>query len=261
MTKINPFLLPEHERINRQKIRESPIEPSFDGSDIYIKKAIGYQIKIKKPSLDAQGAIDCFFFEEGMRQQVFYPYLLPGSVVFDVGAHHGAWTLPALALGARVFSFEPDPRWVKSLMDSVDVNPGFRERFVSIPYAVADANFKSLTFDELEDVQCTTIDYFVEKTYSIPEYIKIDCEGMEARVILGAMKTLKHFKPRILIEHHPMVAPKSGTWIVDTLQEIGYIYHPTRFKTDWVVWSFWDIRKTEPYHFKLETSDDGSKNL
>ncbi len=240
MTRVNSYRLPEEERINRKVLREAIIAPSGEEDpDIYTKKAISFEFKMKKPEIDAQGAIDAFYFEEGMRQQYFYPFLKPGSIVFDIGACHGSYSLPALALGARVYAFEPDPRWCEGLNNSVDINPGFRERFSLIGNALSDENYQHVFMDELEDVQCITLDAFVKHKNVFPDFIKIDTEGMEGRVISGASQTLAR-KPRLLIEHHPQNAPRSEEWIVEILQKMGYVYHPLRQRTDWVSWSFFN---------------------
>lgn len=240
MTKVNEYRLPEQERINRKVLREAIIAPSGEEDpDIYTKQGFAYKFKVKRPPLDAQGAVDAYYFEEGMRQKYFYPFVKKGTIFFDIGAAHGSWSLPALALGARVYAFEPDPRWGEGIINSVKINRGFVKRFRLIQEAVSDEPYENAIMDELEEVSCTTVDRFVKGSGIKPDYIKIDCEGMEGRVIVGALNTLKD-KPRLLIEHHPVVAPKSENWIVKTLQEMGYWYTPLRQRTDWVSWSFWE---------------------
>lgn len=242
MTKINPYRLSEEERINRKVLREAIIAPSGEEDpDVYTKQAFAYKFKIKRPSLDAQGAVDAYYFEEGMRQKYFYPFIKRGAIFFDIGAAHGSWSLPALALGARVYAFEPDPRWAEGMINSARINRGFTKRLTLINKAMSDEPYQHAIMDELEDVSCITVDNFVRDNGEVkPDYIKIDTEGMEGRVIAGAINTLKLKNIRLLIEHHPMVAPKSMDWIVQTLQEIGYWYTPLRQRTDWVAWSFWE---------------------
>lgn len=242
MTRVNPYRLPEEERINRKVLREAIIAPSGEEDpDIYTKQAFAYRFKVKKPAIDAQGAVDAYYFEEGMRQKYFYPFIKKGTIFFDIGSAHGSWTLPALALGARVYAFEPDPRWAEGMVSSAKINRGFLKRLTLINQAVSDEPYQHAIMDELEDVSCITLDNFVKASGVTPDYIKIDTEGMEGRVIVGASKTLTaENKPRLMIEHHPMVAPNSMDWIVQKLQEMGYWYTPLRQRTDWVAWSFWE---------------------
>lgn len=264
MTRVNPDRIQsEFERTNRKEIRESTIEPSgWENPNIYIKKGFSYEFRMKRPEIDAQGAIDAYYYEEGMRQKIFYPYL--PCTFFDIGSAHGAWTLPALAMGARVYAFDPDPRWCKSLDDSVEINSdsGFRERFSLFQNAVADRNYRAQEMDELEDVPCVTLDDFVKRTSVVPDYIKIDTEGFESRVIEGAMNILKQHHPRLLVEHHPQVTGKEpGIWICETLQDIGYIFHPLRQRTDWVNWTYWDTDDTLPFHFILKRDEKDDRSM
>lgn len=239
---VNTKRLSKAERKGRKTLREAIISPSSSplGPDIYLKRGIPYEFLLKRPKIDAQGHIDAYYFEEGMRQQFYYPFI-QNKIVFDIGACHGAYTMPALALGAYVYAFEPDPRWQKSLLDSVKLNPGFKQRFCIINNAVSDGNYPNTIMDELEQVQCITLDSFVDHYKIYPDFIKIDAEGMEGRIIKGALNTLKHEPyPRLLIEHHPMVAPHSYEYILETLTEMGYIIHPLRQRSDWVFWTYFD---------------------
>lgn len=42
----------------------------------------------------------------------------------------GSWALPALANGAYVYAFEPDPHYNESLLDSVAINSGLQEHIL-----------------------------------------------------------------------------------------------------------------------------------
>ena len=64
-------------------------------------------------AFDAKAAIDGFSAED-IRKQFFYPNINTGSTFFDIGTCHGSWALPALANGAYVYAFEPDPRYNES---------------------------------------------------------------------------------------------------------------------------------------------------
>ncbi|MFZ0513991.1 MAG: FkbM family methyltransferase [Candidatus Nitrosopolaris sp.] len=120
------------------------------------------------------------------------------SIFFDIGSCHGSWTLPALANGARVYAFEPDPRYNESLLDSVAINPGFQERLwlgkVGVYSQICMGNFL-----EMENVPFTTIDDFVRNYKVAPDFIKVDVEGVG--VLEDAVKTLEQ-KPKLFIENH-----------------------------------------------------------
>jgi FkbM family methyltransferase len=54
----------------------------------------------------------------------------------------------------------------------------------------------STTFSE----HATTIDQFVEENGLIPDFVKIDAEGAEAQILRGMRTTLRHAKPRMVLE-------------------------------------------------------------
>lgn len=241
MTRVNVDTdrLTEFERSRRREIKDQQIEPSR-GPDpsIYEVKGIPYSFVLKRPDFDAQGAIDAFWYEEGTRQRYFYPFMKEGTVLYDVGSAYGHYSLPALALGARVFAFEPDPRYTQGLQEQVNLN-GFQDRFEITEKAVADEDFRKIAFDELEDVPCVTLDSFFKKSRVKPTYIKIDVEGMEARVIQGMTKVLET-KPRVFVENHLNIAVGAEVYIYTRMMELGYTFQPLRQRTSDMGWSFFE---------------------
>ena len=55
-------------------------------------------------------------------QHILGENLKPGSVVYDVGAGFGFYSLPAAHLGARVFAFEPGAKNAEALRRHVRLN-------------------------------------------------------------------------------------------------------------------------------------------
>lgn len=187
--------------ISKEEIKsriESNSLPLSD-SHIYSVECLGRRFNITESDAFPYGSIVNFMDEEDVRTKFFYPYINEDSIVFDVGANFGTYSLRALCLGARkTIAFEPDPRGVRTLNDNIDLNPGFRDRFVC--HEVALINQEAIiSLMDLEDVPARTLDYFID---DIPTYIKIDVEGMEWLVIQGAIETIKRYKPKILIENH-----------------------------------------------------------
>ena len=61
------------------------------------------------------------------------------------------------------------------------------------------------------------------------DFIKLDVEGAEGQVLLGALQTLSHFHPVVLFEFIPQYAARFG-WqsrdqLVELLEGLGYIVH------------------------------------
>ncbi|CAD7934069.1 unnamed protein product [Amoebophrya sp. A25] len=160
--------------------------------------------------------------------------LRPGDVVVDVGANLGSFTIPfAERVGrqGKVLAFEPF-RWLfqlctanvalNGLSNVWTYNMGLGEAmgsFESRPpqlrfFSSPDANMKQEQAMQLYDyemepesvMQASLDDLLSQKSVRVPEInnlrlIKIDVEGMEGQVIMGAQRAIMHYKPIIWTEN------------------------------------------------------------
>lgn len=135
-----------------------------------------------------------------------------GEVVLDVGAHIGMFTCLAglvVGNGGKVYAFEPLKEFAEIIKKNVELNGlnnvvivkkalGDQERLASM-------NGILVTNDE-GDVQVTTLDRFVQENgVDRVDFLKMDVEGYERKVLLGGLESLRKFKPRmgICIYHLP----------------------------------------------------------
>ena len=150
----------------------------------------------------------------------FIRSLGPGNVFVDIGANHGYFSMIAAALAGdtgRVVSFEPNPRVFRQLQMHVALNH-FEDRVSLMPSALADApgeaklyvsqdegnsGLSSLTPDaaalasgSLSEahtvvVPVDTFDrWLASSRLSRVDLVKIDVEGVEARVLAGMSAAL-----------------------------------------------------------------------
>lgn len=164
------------------------------------------------------------------------------SVVLDVGAHVGQYTLLAAerARQGRVIAVEPNPLTVQRLEENVRWNQV--ENVTVVPCALADRP-RVLPFEmslaephcgrlvrEGEDgieVRITTVDHLVDALgLQRVDLVKIDVEGVEELVLWGALDTLRRWHPTILVE---MERTGESRWggccpecIVAELMAVGY---------------------------------------
>jgi FkbM family methyltransferase len=157
-------------------------------------------------------------------------HVRPGMTSYDVGAHMGYFALVLAKLvgpGGRVLAFEPDPRNLGALRNNLLTN-GITNVIVTAA-AVADvssevsfATFPYSSVNHIADsrtpadarritVTATTLDSFVYEEHNpAPNFIKIDVEGAEARVLSGATRVLHEASPVVIAEvwrsHWPEVA-------------------------------------------------------
>ncbi len=142
----------------------------------------------------------------------------PGMVALDIGANHGIYTLALaarLAGSGQVFAFEPDPRPRLLLEESVALN-GWSDRVSVMPCALSNFQGQSqlgLSRDsELNSMgasgEVSSIEIEVETLDALDDrlglaridFIKIDAEGEEARIVEGGANALRRHSPVILFE-------------------------------------------------------------
>jgi len=148
--------------------------------------------------------------QRGLRR--FYsPFVTPGALVFDVGAHLGDRAEAFAALGARVVALEPQPvilEWLRRLTagrpgitvlgEAVGRSPGTARLAVSsrspTVSTLADGwraaiparnpSFRRVRWEEGVEVPVTTLDALIRR-FGLPAFCKIDVEGYEAEVLEG----------------------------------------------------------------------------
>ena len=201
MTIINPH--PDPDLISKEALEYrywlNQVAIPSTPDNIYNIPCQDKMFKIKLTKDYPFGSVAGFTQEQDVIERFFYPNIDKDSLFIDAGACWGQYTLRALSIGAKVIAFEPDPRCIKGLNNNIDLNPGFSERFILYEGALGHEN-GIIKFEDLEDIPMINLDYFLDN-YS-PTFIKIDVEGMEWLVIEGAVKVLKKYKPKLLIENH-----------------------------------------------------------
>ena len=170
--------------------------------------------------------------------------VIPGDTIADVGAFFGFYAFAfAKRTGkqGRVVAFEPDPHNLAFLRNIVKrYKISLKPRIVGS--AVGDTKgilkfdaqsastsgviLKGLPKGEVRQVECVSLDeFFADEKLDI---IKIDVEGYEEKVLLGARNILKRKRgyPRaIFIEVHPYAWGNYGTTdkaIMAILRDAGY---------------------------------------
>ncbi len=146
----------------------------------------------------------------------------PGHVAVDAGANLGEWALPmAEAVGptGRVFAFEPVPYLARAIDKTFRINGLAHARVVE--KALGDKDGET-TFIHDEDhtgmssfigslaegtttkeisVATVTLDSFTRNEgLERLDFIKIDVQGYEAKVLEGARETLERLRPALVIE-------------------------------------------------------------
>ncbi len=186
-------------------------------------------------------------YEDPAVLRQFLGWLKPGTVLYDIGANVGYHALIANSIlpTGTIYAFEPMP-FVRTMFEKhIALNSGkiSNNNITILPMAVSDkageVEFsndavhregntyipQSYVFKGSADkitVQCQSIDGLVEQGYKIPAILKIDVEGAEYDVLLGARHTIAEHKPDILLATHDCHLPGVQQKCVALLQELGY---------------------------------------
>jgi FkbM family methyltransferase len=151
------------------------------------------------------------------------------DLAFEVGSHHGFHTLFLAHGSARVVAIEPNLHNVKILRQNLELN-GLKNVTV-LPIAIGDsAGHISLPKDSCEggvllqntenlstsDARLLPLDQLAQE-YGFPQFVKIDVEGYEDRVLKGASKILER-RPKIAIEVHVDWVSRYGSSVGEVIE-------------------------------------------
>lgn len=148
------------------------------------------------------------------------------SVFFDIGANIGVYSLFAAKLNQNVVSFEPESHNFTALNININDN-NFQKKIISYPIAldekmiISKLNIYKFRFggsghsfnrstnsqgnkfepSHIQGSISITLDKFCEETKIYPDYVKIDVDGNELKIINGMKNLLASKKIKsILVE-------------------------------------------------------------
>lgn len=166
-------------------------------------------------------------------QEAFRRHVGPGSVVWDVGANVGYFSILAARLGAQVHAFEPVPENVGMIRGNVAANG--MEQSVQVHPVAAGASDGPAEFLVVEDPSWShladrgrhprtreSLQVEVVRLDGLglpaPDLVKIDVEGSEVAVLEGALRTLQEDRPVVVIELH-----ETNDEVCELLEPLGYV--------------------------------------
>jgi FkbM family methyltransferase len=126
-------------------------------------------------------------------------------VVIDIGSHLGFWSRHFGEIFETVHSFEPSDLYSnllslnapKSIIHKYALGDKEDEGYLFVPDVNSGAAFIAHSIKGHQKIVIRTLDSF---NFEMVDLIKIDCEGYEYPVILGAIETIKKCSPVICLE-------------------------------------------------------------
>jgi len=168
-----------------------------------------------------------------------------GSVIFDVGANLGQYavTLGARRRDARIYAFEPNPPAFERLVKHINLNGlrnvtahsvGISDKAGASALIESVGNSGRARLIEGDGVRVTTLDHFCEAhCLQRLDFMKVDVEGFEEKVLRGGARVLEQFRPIIMIELAPALLAQNNTTVgrvVDILGQFGYVLFEVKRK-------------------------------
>jgi FkbM family methyltransferase len=242
--------------IARAYVRRSPLEKGkfhlvqamrkIDPPEKVVSQVAGRFLMELDLSEYLQGNLYYYGYYEKELTRFIESSIRPGSVMVDVGANLGTFSLLAASLGATCYCFEASPTVCAALRHNIELN-----RFTNITVrecAVSD-HAGEASFFLFEDVgkanACGQSAFFRRgpgREIKVPlvtldsalsgldrvDFIKTDVEGADFLVLRGANDILERFHPVMAIEASQELATKLGgsvAEILDLLFAHGYQVH------------------------------------
>jgi FkbM family methyltransferase len=177
-------------------------------------------------------------FVTGHYRRDFIP-ITKDSIVVDVGAHIGSFSVMAAQTASKVIAFEPDPDNFQMLRKNIELNNlrniliypiavsghnGYQEMYLfkdgsTGSHSLCNPEQRGLT---RKSVQTTSIYGIMEKEgLPVIDFLKLDCEGAEHDILRNmSLETAVRIRA-IAMETHGVV-PESSVNIPVRLKELGF---------------------------------------
>jgi FkbM family methyltransferase len=183
------------------------------------------------------------YFEEsyeGPNVAFFKSHAKNGMSVIDIGAHIGVMSVSIVKLSGpdtKVYSFEPTPSTMDVFKEVIRLNH-MEKQIIPLPDAISDSRGKVRFYissiegnnsntlikyrgetaaEQMVEVNTISIDEFKSsRNIKKLDFIKIDAEGAELKVLRGAKNTFLQDRPIAILALHPNAIVAGG----DTLEQI-----------------------------------------
>lgn len=155
------------------------------------------------------------FYEEALLRKIDQ-YISTNAVILDIGANIGNHSLYfAKVLGAEVYAFEPVAKTFMILEKNVKIN-SLENQIHLYNCAIGESNSNAsiasfnpnnlggtaLKLSDEGDIKVMSLDSNMSDFPKI-DFIKIDTEGFEYQVLLGAINLIRRDRPTIFVEIEP----------------------------------------------------------
>lgn len=155
------------------------------------------------------------------------------TVVLDVGANIGYYSLLFAKWRAVVYCFEPYPDTVRKLRRNLELNPALSVSVWETALSDHEGRISMSVPDAMNcgcnyvapgsgEIQMTTLDAFVwAHGLQRIDFIKADIEGSEVAFLEGGAETIRRFRPMLMVEINPSTLERFGKTSADVVEFLG----------------------------------------
>jgi FkbM family methyltransferase len=164
---------------------------------------------------------------EGENQRLFASLVPTNGTVYDIGANVGFYTLLAASRAKRVIAAEPLAENIAYLKRHLDLNgvcnvevwsAAVADKEGEEPFTAGPNHSMGKLGDKGPLVRTVTLDHLSDAC-GPPSLIKVDVEGAEYRVLVGAQRCLAAYHPIIFMSTHSVPLHRA---CITLLSDSGY---------------------------------------
>lgn len=197
-------------------------------------------------------------------EQIYWPRIWhnPDTVVVDIGANIGMYSLIAAQHGLQVIGVEAQINNFKLLCSSIRANEGFAKHLTLYHAAVSDKSGELVSIKNQGDVEkdkniggtsfqsgqgkgsilTLTLDQVLHTVTGQSVVLKIDVEGMECEAFAGAQRFLHRNHIRLILMEWAQIASKCGLLLASQFDALGLKPHLEKLRLkDADRWNQWDV--------------------
>jgi FkbM family methyltransferase len=196
--------------------------------------------KMMKKSVDRGGPAEYQYQVRDRSMQ----YVKHRRMALDIGANVGLWSRNLCENFAQVVAFEPVAMFRECLLKNVaspkltvkDFALGDQRTTATMVITEGNTGHTHINPDSIGSGN-TEVWRLDDLDLDVVDYIKMDCEGFEYRVIQGAKDTIQRCRPVLVVEQkpHEMYAKDYGQFAAIGLLEAWGMTQLDRVKDDWIM--------------------------
>ncbi len=247
----------------------------------------GYRLKLIPNDTGISEELKIFKIHEPITTELIKKNVKEGMVCIDLGCNLGYYAiLESKLVGktGKVIAFEPSPLTFKFFKENLSLNEISNVDSFNVAIGDVDGTIKFLVTEQsnwstviqgdlpeyykgrIIDVPLVTLDNF-SKNHHVNkiDFIRMDIEGYEDKVIQGMTEIIKKFKPDLYLELHiPQMGIERTTKFLKKLQDGNYeleYYVPRIADTPWISDIKKDVIKSNISEFIKKLSDFSDFNI